>query len=103
VKANEIDWENVAEEMTSLGRSELQAMESTLVRIVEHLLKLRYSPAAEPRECWQVTVDPHRDDLRRLKRDNPGLVRRIDLTGIYVSARWIDIPIHAQSMPDRLN
>lgn len=89
VKASEIDWENVAEEIASLGRSELRAMESTLVRIIEHLLKLQYSPAVESRECWQLSVDLHRDDLHRLKRDNPELVRRIDLAGIYVSARRI--------------
>jgi hypothetical protein len=64
-------------------------MESTLVRIIEHILKLQYSPAADLRECWQVSVDLHRDHLRRLKRDNPGLIPKIDLAGIYVSARRI--------------
>jgi hypothetical protein len=89
VKASEIDWENVAEEIANLGRSELRAMESALVRIIAHLLKLQYSPAVESRECWQVSVDLHRDDLHRLKRDNPDLLCRIDLAGIYVSARRV--------------
>jgi hypothetical protein len=87
--ATGLDWENLAEEIESLGRSELRAMESALVRVVEHLLKLRYSPARDPRAGWQESVDLHRDDLQRLKRDNPGLVRRIDLAGIYASARRI--------------
>jgi hypothetical protein len=89
VKTTEIDWENVAEEIASLGRSELRAMESTLVRIIEHLLKLRYLPTTELRECWQVSIDLHRDHLRRLKRDNPGLIQKIDLAEIYISARRI--------------
>ncbi len=84
-----IDWENVAEEIESLGRSELRAMESALVRILEHLLKLRYSPAAEPRAGWRESVAVHRDDLFRLKQDNPGLIVRIDLAGAYASARRI--------------
>jgi hypothetical protein len=74
VKTTESDWENVAEEIASLGRSELRVMESTLVRIIEHLLKLRYLPTAELRECWQVSANLHRDHLRRLKRDNHGLI-----------------------------
>ncbi len=84
-----IDWDNVAEEIESLGRSELRAMESALVRIVEHLLKLEYSPAAEPRAGWRESIALHRDDLARLKRDNPGLVARIDFAGTYASARRI--------------
>ena len=84
-----IDWDNVAEEIESLGRSELRAMESALVRIIEHLLKLKYSPAAEPRPGWRESVALHRDDLSRLKRDNPDLVARIDVDGTYTSARRI--------------
>ena len=85
--AGGIDWDNVAEEIESLGRSELRAMESALVRIIEHLLKLEYSPAAEPRAGWRESIALHRDDLARLKRDNPGLVARIDFAGTYASAR----------------
>jgi len=84
-----IDWDNVAEEIESLGRSELRAMESAMVRILEHLLKLRCSPAAEPRAGWRESVAVHRDDLHRLKQDNPGLVGRIDVVGAYASARRI--------------
>ena len=44
-----IDWENVAEEIESLGRSERTALRSRLAVIVEHLLKLQASPARQPR------------------------------------------------------
>jgi len=83
------DIEHIAEEIESLGRSELRAMESALVRIIEHLLKLQYSPATNPRTGWEESADLHRDDLHRLKRDNPGLIQRIDLPGVYSTARRI--------------
>ena len=83
------DISHIAEEIEGLGRSELRAMESALVRIIEHLLKLQYSPATDPRSGWEESVDLHRDDLHRLKRDNPGLVQRLDLVSVYTVARRI--------------
>ena len=43
-----IDWENVAEEIESLGRSERHALASHLAIVIEHLMKLQASPATEP-------------------------------------------------------
>ena len=37
-----IDWENLIEEIASLGRSEKRRIESLLTRLFEHLLKLGY-------------------------------------------------------------
>ncbi|WP_227439667.1 DUF29 family protein [Methylobacterium sp. W2] len=36
-----LDWENVAEEIESVGRSQVQAVESLLVQTLAHLLKRR--------------------------------------------------------------
>ena len=40
-----LDWANLIEEIESLGASERRELRSHLARIVEHLAKLRYSPA----------------------------------------------------------
>lgn len=48
----DVDWENVAEEIADLGRSERNAVESHLETIIEHLLKLMVSPAGHPRNGW---------------------------------------------------
>jgi Domain of unknown function DUF29 len=53
---NRLDREHVAEEIEDLGKSERDAVRSQVVRIVEHLLKLQYSPAAEPRFDWMASV-----------------------------------------------
>lgn len=73
-----IDWENVAEEIESLGSEQAFALESALMRIMEHMLKLQHSPAQDPRAGWEVSVGKHRREaLRRLKR-NPGLKGKLE-------------------------
>jgi Domain of unknown function DUF29 len=56
-----LDLANLAEEVESLGRSDLATVRSQLRRIVEHLLKLEHSPAAEPRFGWRESVIDARD------------------------------------------
>jgi Domain of unknown function DUF29 len=53
---NRLDREHVAEEIADLGKSERDAVRSQIVRIVEHLLKLEYSPAADPRFDWMASI-----------------------------------------------
>jgi hypothetical protein len=47
-----LDWENLAEEIESLGRSQRHEMRSRIAVIIEHLLKLEHSPAVDPRRGW---------------------------------------------------
>ena len=56
-----LDLENLAEEVESLGRSDLATVRSQLRRIIEHLLKLEHSPATEPRFGWRESVIDARD------------------------------------------
>ena len=49
VSDNRFDREHVAEEIEDLGKSERDAVRSQIRRIIEHLLKLAYSPAEPPR------------------------------------------------------
>ena len=42
---SKLDLENLAEEVESLGRSDLNTVRSQVRRIIEHLLKLEHSPA----------------------------------------------------------
>ena len=58
-----LDLENLAEEVESLGRSDLRRVKSQLRRIMEHLLKLHHSPAAEPRDGWLQSILEARQDI----------------------------------------
>ena len=51
-----LDWENLAEEIEDLGRSERDAVRSQIRRIIEHLLKLAYSPAQQPHFDWMASI-----------------------------------------------
>lgn len=70
--ANEMDWDNLAEELETLGRSEKRELYSRYVILLHHLLKWRYQPKRRSRS-WEVSIRNARDDLDRHMRDNPGL------------------------------
>jgi len=72
--ANAIDWNNVAEEIESLGRSERSAVASHVRNVLEHLLKLQASHATMPRAGWRTTIARERANIARLLNDNPSLV-----------------------------
>ena len=44
-----LDWENLAEVIASLGKSDRRELRSQIRRILRHLLKLEISPSVEPR------------------------------------------------------
>jgi hypothetical protein len=51
-----LDWENLAEEIETLGRSERESIENRLQTLLTHLLKWRYDSATEPRRGWRMTI-----------------------------------------------
>ena len=59
-----LDLLHLAEEVEDLGRSQRNAVRSQLERIIEHSLKLEYSPAADPRPGWLNYVDDARARIR---------------------------------------
>jgi len=70
-----LDLARLAEEVEDLGHSERDAVRSQVRRIIEHLLKLEYSPASEPRDGWQDTVT----DARAILEDKLSGSLRLDL------------------------
>lgn len=72
-----LDWENLAEEIESLGRRDRRELGSRIATIVEHLLKLEYSPAARPRNDWRQTVRRERNEIQRLLQDSPSLRQQV--------------------------
>jgi hypothetical protein len=79
-----IDWENVAEEIESLGKSDRREVASRIYAIVEHLLKLEASPARLPRRGWEQSVRTQRRELRLVLKDSPSL--RPDVPGMIAEA-----------------
>ena len=71
-----LDLENLAEEIESLGRSDWRAARSQVQRVIEHLLKLEFSPAREARSEWIDSIDQARDALADLL--TPALRREVE-------------------------
>jgi Domain of unknown function DUF29 len=58
-----LDLQNLIEEVEGLGDAKKSAVLSNANVIIEHLLKLQHSPAADPRAGWIDTVLEHRNRL----------------------------------------
>lgn len=72
-----LDWENLAEEIESLGRSEGRELKSRIATIVEHLLKLQHATAIDPRAGWADTIRRERNKVEDLLDDSPSLRSRV--------------------------
>ena len=71
----DLDLEHLADEVESMGASQRGEVESRLAIILEHLLKLSYSPNVEARNGWVNSVVTQRIDLESVLDKNPSLRR----------------------------
>ena len=62
-RLDELDLEHLAEEVEGLATAIESAVRSRTRTILEHLLKLQFSPATEPRKSWRATIRVQRRDL----------------------------------------
>ena len=70
-----IDWDNVTEEIESLGNEQESKWTSLAARAIEHLLKIQHWPHAQSPTLrkWEHEVGTWRRDMARVIRKNPGL------------------------------
>jgi hypothetical protein len=80
-----IDWENVAEEVESVGREQLHAVESLLLQALIHLLKAQSWPDARDAPVW--LADSLNFRAQAANRFVPSMLQRLDLARIYRQAR----------------
>ena len=71
-KLTELDLDNLAEEIESLGKCDRRELESWLRILMTHLLKWRYQ-SAERSGSWRGTITEQRLRIQRLLRDSPSL------------------------------
>ena len=91
VTDNRFDRDNVAEEIETLGRSERDAVRSQVHRIIEHFLKLQFSPATQPRSGWMRSIN----DARRILGDKLSATLRRDV-GAQLAALYEDASYQAE-------
>lgn len=87
---DELDIDNIAEEIESLGKSYRRALRSQISRLLMHMLKLRYQPNMQTdSNSWQRSITQARRDIARLVNESPSLRREVEggIKDEYDSAR----------------
>jgi hypothetical protein len=86
-RLEDLDRAHLAEELEGLAIATRSAVRSRTRTIIEHLLKLQHSPAADPRHGWRRTVRVQRSGLR--DDLTPTLRRQLedDLADLYRDGR----------------
>ena len=72
VNETELDWENLAEEIESVGRSEKHEIRSRLVILLAHLLKWAYQ-SSERSNSWRASIRDARAEIEEILEDSPSL------------------------------
>ncbi len=81
------DWPNIIEEVESVGREQLHAVESFLVQALLHMLKTEAWPDSPAAPGWRAESRRFRGDAA--SRFSPSMRQRLDLAKIYARARRI--------------
>jgi hypothetical protein len=71
-----LDWENIAEEIESMGKRDYRGLENRMRVLLIHLLKWRYQDEKRSRS-WRSTIQTQRDRIELILRDSPSFRRRI--------------------------
>ena len=78
------DWANIIEEVESVGRSQLSALRSLLMRALEHDLKCKAWPQSRDVPHWEIEARRFRIDAA--ESFTPSMRQRIDVDELYRKA-----------------
>jgi hypothetical protein len=81
---DQVDWENVAEEVESVGRSQLAQVKSLLVQALAHMLKAEAWPLSREVPHWRAEALGFRGDAADIY--TPSMRQRIDINELYARA-----------------
>ena len=74
---NDVDWENVAEEIESVGLSELSSVNLLLRQPMLDLLKVHLEPESYAGKHWRGEIGTFQDEAN--DRFSPSMAQRIDI------------------------
>jgi hypothetical protein len=82
--SNALDWENVIEEIESVGRSEIASVESALSQMLVHIVKYVSAPGTQPTGSWRREIIVFQASAARNYRAS--MRQRIDWQLLWTSA-----------------
>ncbi|MFZ4444621.1 MAG: DUF29 domain-containing protein, partial [Planktothrix agardhii] len=68
-----LDWDNLIEEIESLGKRDKRELESRLTTLFEDALKRNYVSLPDCYRGWEVTIKRTQSNLRDILADSPSL------------------------------
>jgi hypothetical protein len=71
--ANALDRDNLAEEIEARARNDRRDLAGHILTVLGHLIRLRASPAVDPRRGWERILIVQRDGIHNLLEDSPSL------------------------------
>jgi len=80
----DLDFDNLAEEIADLGKSELRACESLLRQALRHMLKARAWPESRDAPTWRADAIDFCEQARGFF--TPSMRQRIDVPALYARA-----------------
>ncbi len=88
INSAELDWPNIAEEVESVGRSQLAAVRSLLTQSLAHTMKAEAWPDSVYAVRWRLDAEQYR--LQAADSSSPSMRQHIDLEKLYRRAlRWL--------------
>jgi hypothetical protein len=101
----ELDIAHLIEELESLGNSERNAIESHMIVLLQHLLKLKYQPTMRCKS-WDNSVENAQFRIKRLVEKNPSLKKSVKecIEDAYFSARLLassETGLDKKEFPDK--
>jgi hypothetical protein len=92
---SQLDIQHLVEELKDLGRSERKALESNLMILIAHLLKLKIQSNVpeQMKGSWYDSVVEHRQRIDKSLRDTPSLKSYLEtaIKSAYPDARKVAI------------
>ena len=75
---SEVDRENIAEEIESMGKRDRRQLINRLAVLISHLLKWQYQPMRRS-NSWELTIKEQRNKVFELLEDSPSLKHELEL------------------------
>lgn len=97
-KFNAIEWDNLIEEVESLGRKEKQELVNRLGVLLGHLLKWQYQPQNRS-NSWLASIKEQRRQIQRLLAQNPSLSSYMDEALLLGYEDAVDLAVKETELP----
>jgi hypothetical protein len=95
---DQVDWQNVIEEIESVGNEQLHAVRSLLTQAIIHRLKVMAWPQARDADNWHAEAQRFAGDAA--DRFAPSMRQRLDLAQIYRRAlRAVPVTMYGEQRP----